>query len=433
LEKNLERVFVDVSSIYFIGKQGGIPRVVRKLVESLHRQEGLEVTCFVFAGGRFYSVSSDRLEKPRPLSQFVKRLRELSGIRNYPGLPLYDIGISLWQALCTAIIWASALSGGARAIPSFDKSDTILLPYVLQRRSSARAMRKYNRGALTVGLIHDLLPIRHPHLFSAELGNIFSRGLDDQIALADILIGVSLATADSVVRYLKERGIPKPVSHVYLGCDFLGPAPTQRESPVWGAAQSPAPLALLSVGTLEPRKNYEFALSLCERLWAHGHDFRYVIVGRHGWKWRDLVARIERHPEFGRRLFLHTAMDDQGLSALYRDSDFLLATSIDEGFGLPLMEAQQNGLRVICSDIPVFRELCESAQFIPPDDVDAAATRITATLRDWKRVRPAPAPMRSAPRGLLSWRESASRLRAEISNARGTPAERPVALLLAGE
>jgi alpha-1,2-rhamnosyltransferase len=60
---------------------------------------------------------------------------------------------------------------------------------------------------------------------------------------------------------------------------------------------------------------------------------------------------------YGRYLDVYTDVSDRELQSLYQNVAGLIFASSIEGFGLPLVEALQQGLPVIASDIPVFREI----------------------------------------------------------------------------
>jgi glycosyltransferase involved in cell wall biosynthesis len=111
------------------------------------------------------------------------------------------------------------------------------------------------------------------------------------------------------------------------------------------------------VGTLEPRKGHRQILEAFEHLWSKGEDVKLVIVGRNGWLMEDFMARLEKHPEKGKKLFWLTGVSDEFLAKIYEACSCLLAASIDEGFGLPLIEAMHRGKPVLARDMEVFREI----------------------------------------------------------------------------
>jgi O-antigen biosynthesis alpha-1,2-mannosyltransferase len=141
---------------------------------------------------------------------------------------------------------------------------------------------------------------------------------------------------------------------------------------------------VLTVATLEPRKNLAYLLQAYERSKLRAtHDLR--IVGRQGWQAPQL-ANVQ-HME---------NVDDATLSSLYRGADALISPSVYEGFGLPLLEAMSLGVPVVCSDIPVYREVTGGlARYFSLDDVGdlvAALDGLTSPdratserLRAWSR------------------------------------------------
>ncbi len=104
---------------------------------------------------------------------------------------------------------------------------------------------------------------------------------------------------------------------------------------------------VLSVATLEPRKNLAIVVAACERLWAEGLDFDLVLVGqtREGFA----LAASER---------IHFAgyVAEGDLAAYYSHAVCTVYPSLYEGFGLPVVEAMRCGSPVIASDIAVLRE-----------------------------------------------------------------------------
>ena len=93
-----------------------------------------------------------------------------------------------------------------------------------------------------------------------------------------------------------------------------------------------------------------------------------------------LMARLRTHPELGKRLFLYEAASDLEITHLYAHAAGLLFLSKGEGFGLPLVEAAHHGIAIICSDLPVFREIAgDYATYISATNPQETATEIL----DW--------------------------------------------------
>jgi glycosyltransferase involved in cell wall biosynthesis len=140
--------------------------------------------------------------------------------------------------------------------------------------------------------------------------------------------------------------------------------------------EAPA-LQLVSLGTVEPRKNYTAALATLDALRANGHPNATLhIIGRAGWG--EANAAIANHPA----VKIHGYLPAEDVKALLEACDVYLCTSHDEGLGLPLLEAQFAGLAVVAPDQTVFREvLAHSGTFITPahpNDSAQAIARLVA-------------------------------------------------------
>jgi len=236
-------------------------------------------------------------------------------------------------------------------------------------------------GVETCFVVNDLLPVRLPDCFHAYSREQHERWLRDISLLADRIACISEATARDYRAWLGETatgfqfGRPPRVDTFSLGVDtavIAGGMSDLREPLRTAVAQRPT---LLMVGTLEPRKGHRDALDAADRLWRDGFDFNLVIVGKRGWLVDDVIARLERHSRKGTMLHWHDDISDRELGALYRHGTALLAASLGEGYGLPLIEAAQHGLPVIARDIAVFREVMgDAALYLPHDPLQWDAT-----------------------------------------------------------
>jgi glycosyltransferase involved in cell wall biosynthesis len=179
----------------------------------------------------------------------------------------------------------------------------------------------------------------------------------------DAILTVSHAVRDDVVECLEIA--PEKVFVTPLGVPQLPPAaPEVRQKPY-----------LLSVGTLEPRKN----MARLAEAFTRSHlssAFDLVICGRVGWGATVPGVTV-----------IDGASDDR-LAALYRGATAMILPSLYEGFGLPLVEALSLGVPVYCSDTPVFREVAGNhAHFFDPWDIDSITD---AVIKAAKEAAPAP-------------------------------------------
>jgi glycosyltransferase involved in cell wall biosynthesis/predicted SAM-dependent methyltransferase len=221
-------------------------------------------------------------------------------------------------------------------------------------------------------LVYDLLPILRPEFFPNGAGDTHSQWLKEVATFADQLIGISAAVTNELRTWLDQnqllRDQPLAIHAAPLGADITASAPTT------GIPASATSLlkklkqttTFLTVGTIEPRKGHLQTLAAFELLWKQGHQVSLVIVGKEGWTplprearrtIPEIVDKLKKHPESGKRLFWLQEASDEFLQQLYASSSCLLAASEGEGFGLPLIESAHYQLPIIARDIPVFREV----------------------------------------------------------------------------
>lgn len=279
--------------------------------------------------------------------------------------------------------------------------------------SSAPVLRTWRRAGVEMHFVaNDLLPVTLPEAFHPQTREAFVRWLELVASLADAIHCISQSTADDLSDWLDAgRIVPTPAITVFP----LGVEPLRDSRPgVLDAAISSALAArptLLMVGTIEPRKGHAQALEAMELLWVSGADLNLAIVGKRGWLVGELIQRLERHPELGRRLFWFEGCSDETLDAVYEASTALLAPSIGEGYGLPLIEAAQRGKPVIARSLKVFREV---AGDYPAYFEGATAAALATYVARWIIDRPSPPSSRDWP----DWATSAKALADQIRSTR---------------
>jgi alpha-1,3-rhamnosyl/mannosyltransferase len=136
---------------------------------------------------------------------------------------------------------------------------------------------------------------------------------------------------------------------------------------------------VLTVGTLQPRKNVEAAIAAFERL--EGRDgLKLVIAGARGWHDDELLERIKRSEAAADIFALGKVTDDQ-LIALYRGAECLVFPSRYEGFGFPPLEAMACGTPVLSTTNTSLAEAVGAAAVeIDPDDPDQISDAIARVL-----------------------------------------------------
>jgi glycosyltransferase involved in cell wall biosynthesis len=257
-------------------------------------------------------------------------------------------------------------------------------------------------------VVNDLLPLTLPDAFHPQTRDAFARWLRLAAGLADAMHCISGSTAEALASWARSERLNRipAISTFPLGVEALSAARPAELDPAVREAVGARP-SFLMVGTVEPRKGHEQALDAFELLWESNADVALLIVGKRGWMVRELIQRLERHAERGRRLFWFEGCPDPTLDALYRASTALLVPSLGEGFGLPVVEAAQRGKPVIARSLAVFREIAGDY----PSYFEGTSPAALAThLARWLAERPVHPPRRDWP----TWDEASSALAENI-------------------
>lgn len=270
------------------------------------------------------------------------------------------------------------------------------------------AMR--TRGVAVHFVVYDMLPVLQPHAFPYGAEQYFNAFLKTVASHADGVLCISRAVADEVSDWIVKHGAPRAtlmkIGHFHLGADLGASAPSTGMPDNAGhvLASMAARASILMVGTIEPRKAHAQALAAFDLLWQRGVDVNLVIVGKLGWKVDAVAARLRAHPQLGKKLFWLPGVSDQMLGETYRLASALLAPSVGEGFGLPLIEAAQHGLPIIARGLPVFREVSGAHAYYFDGTEPALLADAVARWLDLHRQGRAPA---SSGMPWLTWAASA--------------------------
>lgn len=332
------RLLIDVSTTFNSVQVTGIQRTVRSLTAALQRN-----------GDRY------RFE---PVPVRLKRVHGaklvLMTARGFPN-PGEDQLVALRPGDCLFMLDSSW--------DIYRKWAAILFPMV-------RA-----RGGKIVTCVYDILPITHPKLFTGTTLKMFRPWFKSAVAESDALFAISNATRQELLHRFGKKSAYTEFFH--LGADF---APERMLAPQLSADK---PISnFLMVGTIEPRKGHSTVLAAFQMLWSSGLPVRLVFVGRPGWKVAPLIRRLEELSATSEFFDFYPNASDEKLARCYSETDAVIAASLAEGFGLPLVETLLLGKPLVASNIPAFREVAGGVPtyFEPGNAVSlAAAVRTLVT------------------------------------------------------
>jgi glycosyltransferase involved in cell wall biosynthesis len=219
--------------------------------------------------------------------------------------------------------------------------------------------------------VHDVAFLRLPHVTTRRGISFHTRGLTLARRHATLVIAPSEFTGHELERegFARDR-----IAVVPFGVDPPVPRdPDEVDRAVERAGVQPP--YVLTVGTVEPRKDVSTIVRAVERL-RHTHpDLTLVVAGPRGW---GEVNGLDR--PFVRVI---GAQPWSTLDALYRRADAFCLASLYEGFGLPLVEAMARGVPTIVSTGSALEEIAQGAgALFVPGDGDGCAEQIARVLDD---------------------------------------------------
>jgi glycosyltransferase involved in cell wall biosynthesis len=139
---------------------------------------------------------------------------------------------------------------------------------------------------------------------------------------------------------------------------------------------------ILSVGTIEPRKNLTAVLEAYRALRDWGGEFKLVIVGQKGWLYEGFFRRL-RELGLEDKVIFPGFVPDEDLPALYSAADLFVFPSLYEGFGLPALEAMACGAPVITSNTASLPEVTgDAALLVDPNNTEALIQAMKSVLEN---------------------------------------------------
>jgi glycosyltransferase involved in cell wall biosynthesis len=212
----------------------------------------------------------------------------------------------------------------------------------------------------------------------------FRRAIRRAARHAGVLICVSEATATRLQASCEVR---VPVVVAPHGVDhqrFTATEPSAgADAAILGDAGIPTdrPLVVF-VGTLEPRKGVATLVAAFDQVAEHHVDAVLVLAGQMGWGLAETERALAaaRHRD---RIIETGYLADTAVPALLRRAAVVAYPSLDEGFGLPALEALACGAALVTTEGTAMAEVAGSAaRLVPPDDAGALADALRAALEE---------------------------------------------------
>ncbi len=335
------KVAIHVDQLFFPAP-GGIGTYIRNLVPALAAHDpSLELVLF-----------HSRFASPEPPERWMRELwvEELpASIRSlYPR-------------------WATL---GRPALPSSLRSADLV------HATNPAAIPPAGEGQRLVVTVHDLAFERYPSMFPQRWRALYRLGLRGAVRRADAIVTPSRNTAEDVLSRTKVD--PRKLHVVPLAASL--PSGSVDVADVIGRLKLRPPY-VLSVGTIEPRKNLVRLVRAYRRVAATGVPHSLVLAGPLGWHHEALMRELAL--EGPGDIVMTGSLTPEELDVVYRAADVFAYPSLYEGFGLPVLEAMVRGIPAVASNTSSLPEVTSDAALgVNPRSVREIATAIASLCRD---------------------------------------------------
>lgn len=232
-----------------------------------------------------------------------------------------------------------------------------------------------------VGIVHDLIPLYMPELFTKEHKLRFKVFTEICKRQADLIIAVSEATKRDVIKYMK---FPEDkIKVVYEGANPL--FNTDRDEAGIKETMEKYHIDsdyILCLSTVEPRKNMLRTIQAYEQcILEKKLPYKLVLAGGRGWNNGEIYDYVQRSEELKKNVIFTGYVTDTEVKHIYANASLFIYASLCEGFGLPILEAMQSGIPVITSNVSSMPEVAgDACQLIDPLNIEELKDAINRVL-----------------------------------------------------
>lgn len=220
-------------------------------------------------------------------------------------------------------------------------------------------------------LIHDLIAYSLPHLFDNSNRMDVSKSIESADEFTTFVC-VSKSTKKDLKKFFPAlatnvKVIPLAASKE-LFYQVKSKAKIDATLRKYGIPNKPY---LLSISTLEPRKNIESTIKAFNKLLKEHHEINasLVLVGTLGWQYESIFNEITNSGNLKNHVVVTGYVEDEDLADIYTGAKAFIYPSLYEGFGLPPLEAMQCGVPVVVANNSSLPEVVgEAGIFIDAQD-----------------------------------------------------------------
>ena len=342
------KIGIDASSLVY---QRGVSRYTSNLIKALAEIEG----------NQLYIYGSSARQKKLLKEELRKTLKNISPEK-------YDLFLQNYPPSVLAKLWKIGINPIKKNMPEievFHSWDWLQPP---------------DKNIPLVSTIHDLAIIKYPEVAHPKVIEMHQKSWEVLKKRKAQIIAVSQSTKMDIIKYLEIPEKRIHVVHEALPVEIKAVDQQITDKPelvkkVKEKLKLDQPY-ILFVGNREPRKNLHRLIRAWKPL---AKDYQLIIAGEESWDGSEKLSKHKNLRFLGR-------VTDLELAVLYHYADLFTYPSLDEGFGLPVLEAFSYGVPVLASDIPVMREVaCNAAHLVDPKNIKEISKGMEKVLNENKK------------------------------------------------
>jgi glycosyltransferase involved in cell wall biosynthesis len=370
-----EELWIDVTHTVIFPHMTGVQRVVRKLCYSLKDNKNVQfvkfnssLRCYQIINSKDNSLllnfGASVGSSKGQVSKIALKLRIKNFIRDFLGERLFLFLLGLYYSV-NNFIFNKPPSGSKYDLIPLPAGQRVLIPEVFGVSNRTKFIREFHNAELLKfgAIFYDLIPIKRPDLAQfedsfAEYLNIFH--------FVDRVSSISDYAKNDLLSYLKTVGIK--TENMKIRTDLLGMDPISPMSTL-DTNNLGKKIIFLAVGSIEKRKNQHSILEALKYLTDQKNKIQIKLIGHLNPDYDEFNQALDDAKAAGFDVEIQQRADDEDLNKAFADCTATLFCSLEEGFGLPVLESVCRKRVCITSKLGSMKEIGEISNgvlFIDP-------------------------------------------------------------------
>lgn len=232
------------------------------------------------------------------------------------------------------------------------KSPVIILAGLWDNDGFIKGVEELAHDRPIAHIVYDMIPLTQRGYVVDYLPQVFENYMYRILPLCKIIMAISESTARDTKQILEAKGLNVPqISTFRLGDEISRATNAVKPAGIEGDF-------ILSVGTVEARKNHMLLYYSYKQLISHKQDIpKLIIVGKRGWLSSDFQYTIEHDDEVKGKIVILDKITDSELRWFYENCLFTVFPSFYEGWGLPVAESLNYGKVTLSSETSSMTEV----------------------------------------------------------------------------